>query len=83
MTRAVLPLLWKLLAIEAIDLAQAADLRGGDVMGGDYRKLYDLVRRVSARLESDRPLAEDIARVTELLQTEEAQAECLAMGREE
>jgi histidine ammonia-lyase len=36
------------------------------------------VRDVSPTLGSDRPLAEDIARVTELLQTEAAQQHCLA-----
>jgi tyrosine ammonia-lyase len=79
MTRTVLPLLWKLIAIEAIALAQAADLRGRDqVMGGAYRKLYDLVRGASPTLAADRPLNEDIQRVTALLQSEEAQEECLA-----
>ena len=46
-------------------------------MGGDYRKLYDLVRSVSPTLAADRPLTEDIARVTALLQSESAQRECL------
>jgi len=79
MTRTVLPLLWKLIAIESMALAQAADLRGRDqVMGGAYRKLYDLVRGVSPMLAADRPLNEDIQRVTALLQTEEAQKQCLA-----
>lgn len=78
MTRAVLPKLWKLAAIEAITLAQAADMRGRkDVMGGDYQKLYDVVRGVSPALQQDRPLTEDIARVTELLQSEEIQQQCL------
>ena len=78
MTRTALPLLWKIVAIEAITLAQAADLRGlENVLGGDYRKLYDVVRSVSPQLTADRPLAEDITRVTELLQSEAAQKECL------
>jgi phenylalanine ammonia-lyase len=78
MTRTTLPLLWKLTAIEALALAQAADLRNRpDVMGGDYRKLYDLVRDVSPTLTTDRPLAEDIERVTALLQSESAQQQCL------
>jgi tyrosine ammonia-lyase len=77
MTRASLPLMWKLAAIEALTLAQAADCRGHNAMGGDYRKLYELVRAVSPKLDSDRPLNEDIARVTTLLQSEEAQRECL------
>jgi len=78
MTRTALPLLWKLAAIEAVALAQAADLRGPGVMGGDYRKLYEVVRGVSPQLKSDRPLAAEIAKVTELLQTEEVQRQCLA-----
>ena len=78
MTRTMLPLLWKILAIEAITVVQAADLRGCEkVLGGDFRKLYDVVRGVSPKLESDRPLNEDIARVTALLQSETAQHHCL------
>lgn len=73
-----LPLVWKLLAIEALALAQAADARGREqTLGGDYRKLYDLVRGVSAEMKCDRPLTGDIARVAELLQSESAQRECL------
>jgi histidine ammonia-lyase len=78
MTRTVLPLLWKLLAIQSIALAQAADLRKPkDVMGSDYRKLHELVRSVSPVINADRPLVEDIQRVTELLQSEQAQKHCL------
>jgi histidine ammonia-lyase len=79
MTRTTLPLLWKLAGIQALALAQAADARTGqNVMGADYRKLYELVRNVSPTLKSDRPLAEDIQRITALLQTEDAQRACLA-----
>jgi histidine ammonia-lyase len=78
MTRAVLPLLWKILAIEAITVVQAADLRGREkALGGDFKKLYELVRGVSPKLENDRPLNEDITRVTALLQSEAAQQHCL------
>jgi histidine ammonia-lyase len=80
MTRTALPFVWKIAAIEALALAQAADQRGGNnVMGGDYRKLYELVRGVSPKLENDRPLYEDIQRVTALLQSEAAQKHCLAL----
>jgi len=83
MTRTALPLLWKLAAIEAIALAQAADLREGkQVMGADYRKLHEVVRSVCPRMQGDRPLAEEIGRVTELLQSEEVQERCLAPGEE-
>lgn len=79
MTRTVLPLLWKLVAIEAIGLAQAADVRGtATVLGGDYRKLYDTVRGASATLAGDRPLTEEIAQVVELMQSEDVQGCCLA-----
>ena len=74
MTRTALPLLWKILAIEAITVVQAADARGPEkALGADYRKLYELIRTVSPRLENDRPLNEDIQRVTALLQSAEAQ----------
>lgn len=79
MTRTTLPLVWKLAAIEALVLAQAADHRGRDkALGGDFRKLYDLVRSVSPALQCDRPLTEDIQRVTALLQSEAAQNQCLS-----
>ena len=78
MTRAALPLFWKILAIEALALAQAADMRGREkALGADYRQLYELVRGVSPKLEGDRPLGEDIQRATALLQTEAAQLQCL------
>jgi histidine ammonia-lyase len=83
MTRAALPLVWKLAAIQALALAQAADARGRDsVLGGDYRKLHDLVRSVSPELKKDRPLAQDIAAVAGLLQSEEAQQHCLRLEDE-
>lgn len=79
MTRTALPLVWKILAIEAIALVQSADLRGPDfVLGSDFQKLRDLVRGVSSKLENDRPLMSDIEQVTRLLQTEDAQQRCLA-----
>jgi histidine ammonia-lyase len=60
-------------------MAQAADMHPRkDVMGGDFRKLYDLVRTVSASLQSDRPLADEIGQVMELLQSAAAQKQCLA-----
>jgi histidine ammonia-lyase len=83
MTRTILPLLWKILAIETLALAQAADLRGREkVLGDDFKKLYELVRGVSPKLENDRPLNEDIARVTALLQSEDAQLQCLRLYAE-
>ncbi|HAS16728.1 MAG: hypothetical protein A2Y48_04710 [Nitrospirae bacterium RIFCSPLOW2_12_42_9] len=78
MTRKVLQLLWKLLAIESIALVQAADLRDNrNVMGRDYLTFYQLIREVSQPLKEDRPLYEDIERVSRLLQSEDAQKTCL------
>jgi len=77
LTRDLTDKVWKLAAIQALALAQAADLRGGDVMGADYARLHALVRGVSARLAEDRPLFEDLARVNELLRSPAAQQELL------
>jgi histidine ammonia-lyase len=77
LTRELAAKAWKILAIQALALAQAADLRGHEIMGGHYRQLHQLVRGVSARLLTDRPLFEDIASVTELLQSAAAQEQLL------
>jgi histidine ammonia-lyase len=80
MTRTLLPLVWKILAVEALALAQAADLRkraGREVMGSDYARLHARLRALSPVLEADRPLHEDIDRVSRFLQSDEAQAEHL------
>src|SRR6202012_4696477 len=74
LTRTALPLIWKILAIEALALAQAADLRGPDrALGADFRKLYDLVRGCSPKLENNRPLAGRIEKVTAFIQSEAVQ----------
>jgi histidine ammonia-lyase len=73
MTRDMLPKVWKIAAIQALALAQAADLRGPNVMGRDFRKLHGLVRAVSPRLTIDRPLFEEIAAMAARLQTDAAQ----------
>lgn len=73
LTRDLASKVWKLLGIQALALVQAADLRSGDVMGERYRELHRLVRTVSEKLGNDRPLFEDIARVTALLQTDDVQ----------
>ena len=54
MTRTALPLAWKIIAIQTLALVQAADLRAPkNVMGGDYKKLHDLVRAISPKLENE------------------------------
>ena len=77
MTRELLPKIRKLVAIQSLALAQAADLRGGDVMGSDYQALHGLVRNVSPRLTVDRPLYEDISAMYQLLQSAEVQQRLL------
>ena len=73
MTRSMLPKVWTLTAIQALALAQAAELRDAKVMGGDFRKLHKLVRSVSPKLMGDRPLFEEIAALSAMLQTQAAQ----------
>ncbi len=79
LTRDLLPKVWKLAALQSMALAQAADLRGGDVMGRDYQRLHDLVRRVSPRLTVDRPLYEEIAAVSGVLQAADVQQTMLPL----
>jgi histidine ammonia-lyase len=76
-TRQLTSKVWKLAAIQALALVQAADLRGGDLMGANYARLHQLIRQVSDKLTVDRPLAEDINRVRELLESDSAQTELL------
>jgi histidine ammonia-lyase len=45
--------------------AQAVDLRGGpSKLGGGSRQVYDHVREVAAFQDKDRPMEEEVARVT-------------------
>ncbi len=69
-TRRVLPLVWKLSAIQALALCQAADQRDDTdrVLGADFRTLYEAVRAVSPQVHEDRPLFGDIDRVVAVLQ---------------
>lgn len=72
--RLVSAIVWKVLAIQALSLAQAADLRNDKtIMGVHYKKLHDLVRDVSPHLKEDRPLYEDIQKIEILLQSGEVQ----------
>ena len=78
MTREMVDKVWKLVAVQALALVQAADLREPDVAGECYRALHRLVRSTSEKLTNDRPLYEDIARVCDLLKSPEAQASLLS-----
>jgi histidine ammonia-lyase len=70
--------MWRLLAVEALALAQAADLRQRPgVMGARYQALHDGIRSISPYLVEDRPLYEDIAAVALWLQSPQAQAALL------
>jgi tyrosine ammonia-lyase len=77
MTRDLVRKLWKVVAIQALALAQAADVRGPASLGSQYRSLHAAIRRVSPRLTADRPLFEEIAAVTGLLQSAELQSALL------
>ncbi|MFH1464502.1 MAG: aromatic amino acid ammonia-lyase [Pseudomonadota bacterium] len=80
-TRRVLPLVWKLSAIQAIALCQASDLRGGPPKGEHFRALYERVRAVSPTIAEDRPLFEEVAAVAALLQEEGVQTALLPARR--
>jgi len=69
--------LWRIVAIQALAVAQAADIRGPGVFGRDSRAFHRMIRTVSAPLLADRPLFEDIQRVIGLLQSTQAQSKIL------
>jgi len=65
--REVVELHKRVTAIHLLILCQAADLRGADKLGAGTRRVYDAVRKVSAYVEGDRELREDIERVVGLI----------------
>lgn len=77
LTRELQGKLWKLLALQALALAQAGDLRPDGVMGTRFQVLHDLVRQHSARLVDDRPLADDIDALMRRMRSNEVPTELL------
>lgn len=67
--REVVGLVQEVAAIHLIVLCQAADRRGAENLGPGTRKVYDAVRSVSAYVEEDRELREDIQKVVALIQS--------------
>src|SRR4029077_14572197 len=65
-TRDVVRLTETVIAIHLLALCQAADLRGADRLGVT-RSIYERVRAVSRRVDADRELGDDIARVAGLV----------------
>jgi histidine ammonia-lyase len=65
--RPMLDNLRNILAIELLAACQGIDLLAPLRTGREAQKAYDLVRRVSARLERDRSLAPDIAAVAQMI----------------
>ncbi|MET9888297.1 aromatic amino acid ammonia-lyase [Streptomyces sp. NPDC006430] len=55
--------------IHLLALAQAADLRGPDLLAPATRAAHTTLRRHCAVLDSDRPLDEDISRIAALIHT--------------
>ncbi len=66
--------LYEVLAIEALALAQAFDLAGGQEFGASSRSLVEWIRAESAHVDNDRPLAPDITRLAARLREEQATA---------
>ncbi len=65
--RDVVELVEKVACIHLLALCQAGDLRGADGLGRGTRPVYERVRAVVPMLETDRPMADDITAVRELL----------------
>jgi len=64
----MLTLVWKVLAVQALSLVQACDLRGESLKAGEkFRMFYQRVRELSPELTKDRPLYKDIEKVINLL----------------
>jgi histidine ammonia-lyase len=57
----------RVVAIELLAAAEAADLAGPDRLGHGTRAVYDAVRRVVPRLSEDRPLGADVERLIQVL----------------
>lgn len=76
----LLDLAWPVLAIHALALAQAAELRaregGGDLAGAGFaaesRRVWAAVRAVSAPLDADRPLSDEITALALALECDDA-----------
>jgi histidine ammonia-lyase len=64
----------RMLAIEILCAAQALELRGVENAAGATRAAYDRVRRGAARLDEDRPLADDVETVRRLIVAGELEA---------
>jgi histidine ammonia-lyase len=69
MTQDLVGKVWKLVGIQALALAQAADLRDASFQGQGYAELRRRIRLHSERLTVDRPLFEDLVRVREWMQS--------------
>ena len=67
--RDVVTLVEKVAAIQLLALCQAVDLRGPDKVATRTRLVYQRIRAAVPMLETDRPMADDIAAVLNLLRT--------------
>jgi histidine ammonia-lyase/phenylalanine ammonia-lyase len=67
--RDVVALAEKVAAIHLLALCQAADLRGADRLGTGTRAVYGRVRTAVPMVTTDRPMADDIGAVVELIHT--------------
>jgi phenylalanine ammonia-lyase len=67
--RSVVELVEEVAAIHLLSLCQAADLRGPHCLSAATRTVHALVRRHSAFVDRDRPLAGDLATMTSVLRS--------------
>ncbi|EWG99525.1 HAL/PAL/TAL family ammonia-lyase [Halomonas sp. BC04] len=71
--------LYQILAIEALVLVQGAELKGANLLSQASQSLCAWVRTHAPTLEQDRPLAEDIARVSHALSDPEEVASLMVL----
>lgn len=67
--RRVVDLTERAAAVHLLLLAQAADLRGVEALAPATRSVYEHVRELSAYVERDRPLDEDVERVASAIRS--------------
>ncbi len=71
-TSTMITLVWKVLAVQALSLAQAFDLRGESFSPGEkFKTFYQKIRALSPELKEDRPLYKDIEKVISLLKNDD------------
>lgn len=68
----MIPLIWKIMAIQSMALAQAFEIRNDERVAGEtFKKFHQAIREVSPFLHEDRPMFEEIPAVLTLIQSKD------------